>query len=1484
MTCKAMKKLDYDAYTVALLCPLEVELSAMRYLLDEEHQRLPSVAGDPNQYILGEMSGRNVVIASLPAGYQGTASAAAVAINMSRTFVSVHIRLLVGIGGGVPSEKADIRLGDVVVGIPTGIHGGVVQYDLGKQRSSGFERKGFLSSPPSECLHAVTMMRSSHRGGTSKVPAFLNNMVQKRPRLKEYQRPPPERDVLFQTNYEHVSGQDSCDRCDRARVTNRACREPYNEPVVHYGLIASGSRVLKDAVERDRIGQECGGAICFEMEAAGLMNEFSCIVIRGISDYADSHKNDEWHAYAAAAAAALAKELLEYMGEDPRQGNEGQSSVYQLRSLPLLSISGGQQVNFPVHSRAIDCPDHEQTFQTLLKSLSFARQDARLLNIRAAYTQTCQWVFRQAQFKEWHDKTKVAEHHRFLWIKGKPGSGKSTIMKKLYDAARANRGKIYGKTVSYFFNARAPGLLEKSSLGMYRSLAHQLLQALPQFQDYFVEHFSTKATISDVDEWTVLELQGFLTHVVENLGSQPVTILIDALDEGEEDDVRQMVMFLEELGQTAVYNKTQLMVCLSSRHYPHISIRKSVPLVVEGQTGHDDDIATYVRNHLNEDESPQMEELRERLCHKASGVFLWVVLVVPILKKLYDHGRLALMGNLLDKIPSELDDLFAQILARDNEDRAESILLFQWTLFAERPLSPTELFYAVASGLPKNWNSDDASRETIERYILNCSKGLAEISKSEPPTVYFIHETVRGFLLQKNGLAKIQPDLRDNMFGASHNQLTKNCVRYLSRLSERLAPSPSTLGKRQRNNKTENDREKEVIFRRFPLLEYVVTFMFNHADNAEATGFSQKHFLEEFNTVDSSELQKWIHFRNIFQPFKIRRYTPKATLLYILSEQNMYNLIRPLIEYSNVNSPGERYGNALQAACANGHEQTARLLVENTCADVNAQGGEHRSALLAAIFIRNDTIVELIRNKGGTVPKNILNKRLLSTIYRKYALGVKVLLQLGADANTRSLDRGTALQVAAYRRHQPIVQILLDNGANVNAQGGYLGNALQAACSRGHQQIVQILLDNGANVNAQNNIGNALQVASCNGHLQIVQILLDNGANINAQGGYYGNALQVASCDGHQQIVQILLENGANVNAQGGYLGNALQAACSRGHQQIVQILLDNGANINAQGGHYGNALQAASCNGQQQIVQMLLDNGANINAQGGYLGNALQAACSRGHQQIVQILLDNGANINAQGGHYGNALQAASCNGQQQIVQMLLDNGANINAQGGHYGNALQAASYNRQQQIVQMLLDNRANINAQGGHYGNALQAASSEGHQQIVQILLENGANVNAQGGRYSNALQAASSEGHQQIVQMLLDNGANVNAQGGYYGSSLYVASSEGHQQIVQMLLDNGANVNAQGGYYGSSLYVASSEGHQQIVQMLLDNGANVNAQGNLGNALQAASSRGHQQIVQMLLDNGANINAQGGRVVGETIMLPGIGAFSYSPNG
>ena len=143
---QCQKLLGYEDYSVAVVCAMSFEMSAVRYMLDREHPRLPTKHGDLSCYVLGELSGHNITIACLP-GNQGKGAAATVATNLTRTFPSIKWRLLVGIGGGVPSDKHDIRLGDVVVSMPDGHHGGVVQYDLRRDTEDGLILKGFLYRP-----------------------------------------------------------------------------------------------------------------------------------------------------------------------------------------------------------------------------------------------------------------------------------------------------------------------------------------------------------------------------------------------------------------------------------------------------------------------------------------------------------------------------------------------------------------------------------------------------------------------------------------------------------------------------------------------------------------------------------------------------------------------------------------------------------------------------------------------------------------------------------------------------------------------------------------------------------------------------------------------------------------------------------------------------------------------------------------------------------------------------------------------------------------------------------------------------------------------------------------------------------------------------------------------------------------------------------------------------------------------------------------
>lgn len=305
----AENRLSYDDYTVGWICALPLELAAAKAMLDEIHPKLPQDPNDHNTYFLGSVNGHNVVIACLPAGVYGTTSTSTVAASMLFTFRAIRFGLMVGIGGGVPSNEADIRLGDVVVSLPTGTSGGVIQYDYGRTVSGGqFKRTGMLNKPPNVLLTAVSNLQADHMLGDSQIPAFLSQMVAKYPIMSQFLYCGQQYDRLFESNYDHVGSGKTCDDCDQGKLINRDPRTSEN-PQIHYGLIASGNQVMKHGATRDLLGRDLG-IRCFEMEAAGLMDHFPCLVIRGICDYSDSHKNDQWQKYAAATAAAYAKELL----------------------------------------------------------------------------------------------------------------------------------------------------------------------------------------------------------------------------------------------------------------------------------------------------------------------------------------------------------------------------------------------------------------------------------------------------------------------------------------------------------------------------------------------------------------------------------------------------------------------------------------------------------------------------------------------------------------------------------------------------------------------------------------------------------------------------------------------------------------------------------------------------------------------------------------------------------------------------------------------------------------------------------------------------------------------------------------------------------------------------------------------------------------------------------------------------------------------
>ncbi|KAK4678539.1 hypothetical protein QC764_308560 [Podospora pseudoanserina] len=1267
-------------YTIAWICALPLELAVSRAMLDEEHPLPPNQAGDDNIYVLGRIDQHNVVMTCLPGQY-GTNNAAIVATNLKRSFPSIRATLMVGIGGGSPSQ-ADLYLGDVVVGTR------VMQYDMGKVIAGGSFQETADAKTPSWLLNsAVSALRSKHgpHHSSSRMAGIL------RSRLPNILRP-NHPDRLFQASYNHLLEAPTCIDCDPAKLQPRGARLS-DEPRIHYGVIASGNRVMKDGKVRDDIAQRLS-ALCFEMESAGMMDNLQCLPIRGICDYSDSHKNKEWQDYSAATAAAYARELLEGLPPPSRT----------LDRTPIINVSQlDTAVDYALERR-----------QRLLRCLEFPQIDARRATIRVAYTKTCRWLLQHSKYQDWLDPRKQSQHHGFLWMRGKAGAGKSTMMKFVYLEMKKGSKKPSVAVVSFFFNARGD-YLEKSISGMYRSLLSQLLHEFSDLQSVLDNTDIVPRNQQDCPGLNALK--DLLSNAVMALGQRCFTCFIDALDECDEQEVRDMVQFFEELAENATDKGIRFQICFSSRPYPYIDIAGE----------------SCSTSRRNQDTKKTWHKLQSQILDKAAGVFMWVVLVVEILNNESSHGALALRKK-LSEIPAELGKLFRSMLARDR-NRTESLqLCILWILFAKRPLTPAEFRHALWAGLLERRLVDpelpDDTHMDAVKLVTSSSKGLAEITKSKQQTVQFIHESVPDFLVKEKGIQDLWPELGFDLEGPSHEILKHCCTTYLHHPTVRaIIDTPEGV-----------DNERNALAEKCSFLEYAGQQVLYHA-NAAAPVVPQDGFLTQFFDTNG------IRVINYFEKYKARRYGSHATPLYVLADKGLGNLIRTQMKREVATAvPGERYQHPLFAALANGHRNAIAALLglsSIVCDGVDITEGlkykkdlrdyQGRTPLSWAAQEGRLSIVKLLI-QGGADPDKV-DGRGYRPLYRALENGheaiVRLLIDSGADIKAQDNSGSTALILASQNGHEAIARLLIDNGADIKARSNHGSTALILALRYGHEAIARLLIDSGADIEAQDSSGStALILASQNGHEAIARLLIDSGADIEAQDSSGSTALILASQNGHEAIARLLIDNGADIKAQDNYGSMALILASQYGHEAIARLLIDSGADIKAQDNSGWTALILASQNGHEAIARLLIDSGADIKAHTNSGWTALNLASHNGHEAIARLLIDNGADIKARSNHGSTALILALRYGHEAIARLLIDSGADIEAQDSSGSTALILASQNGHEAIARLLIDNGADIKARSNHGSTALILASRYGREAIARLLIDNGADIKAQ----------------------------------------------------------------------------------------------------------------------------------------------------------
>ncbi|KAK1245970.1 hypothetical protein MKX07_005039 [Trichoderma sp. CBMAI-0711] len=1058
-----------DEYTVGWICAVVTEYVAAQAVLDELHGRPKGVSpASQSDFTLGRIGEHNVVIASLPFGEYGTASAATVANDMSHNFPNIRFRLMVGIGGGAPNNKHDIRLGDVVVSAPCNGHSGVMQYDFGKTvQGQPFQPTRYLDQPPMVLRTAMSGLAAQyeHRG---------HRIEDARQALQQHLRSP-------------LNG--SADReviCGGHSLIVRPPRPPSQRLVIHYGLVASSNQLMKDAIVRDHLSSQYD-ILCFEMEAGGLMNQFPCLVIRGICDYSDSHKNKAWQGYAAMTAAAYAEALIK-------------------RVSPPNSSAGQGTHNTSLSTQLQATQDRSYTFSSeercqLLKSLRFDQIDARQMTIKKAHVKTCQWLLQRPEYLDWLDPAKFQEHHGFLWIKGKPGTGKSTLMKfALRNAQRKRGGKII---IHFFFNARGEDL-EKSTVGMYRSLLSQLLERIPSLLDT-LEVPGSIARSGEDHHWNTEILTDLLEQAIQNLEGFNVLCFIDALDECEEDHVRDMIRFFETVGESIT-----------------------------------------------------------------AGTF--------------------------------------------------------------RPLEPQELYFALLSNEMYQWNTEEITLADMGRFILDSSKGLAETTNSKAPTVQFIHESVKDYLLKEDDLKQIWSDLGANYVGESHNKLKRCCLDYIT-LGKRAYDDAMDLTLKA--SSSEAKAQRKAANGSFPFLQYAVKNIWHHANEAQAGNVDQADFLRTF------QLSDWVRVDNFFAKHDTRRHRETVSIVYILAENDAAHLTKLYPARSFVAEESDQYGPPIFAAFATDSREAVRAMLdayverEPSFRGV-AQYFHRNEAKQSGIGIgrefkfRSSLALEHISRRGATLA----------------AVFYLTLKHRGLGLNTHSIE---ALLYAVKGGQTSMVEYFFENGVHPEPGSEFIQELLTFAIAERREQVAAFLLNNGATFDPLTKEGRSFfRVAAEGGMQSILEILLRR-------------AERNMDCE-----VQVLLGKGAMVDTEDQQGRTPLSYASQRGGEKTVKRLLKSHAPVDARDHDGRTPLSYASKYGHAGVVGLLLDKCADINAKDDKGNTPLIYATSYRRLETIKLLIKRGADIRAKNNQGSTPLRHAKARGLDSSIQKMLKGSPKVDHGGG--------------------------------------------------------------------------------------------------------------------------------------------------------------------------------------------------------------------------
>ena len=941
-----------DDYLVGWVCGLPIEVAAAKATLDRIHDNLPPDpnSDDNNNYILGSLQGHNVVLAYPNFGVYGKTWVAGVATQLHASFKSVRFNLMVGIAGGVPDTKEDIRLGDIVVSKSTAGWPGVVQYDVNEERAEDqFIRGRALDQPTPSLLTATGKAETAAIFDESQMPQYVSEIVQKDP--VTFAHPGPEQDVLFEPNYDHTtieSEENGCNHCNPDRIRPRLPRE-IQDPIVHYGLIASGHHLMRHGATRDKLAHK-QGVLCLETEVAGLKDAAQYLVIRGICDYADSHSSELWHAYAAVAAAAYAKEVLSFIPTVPK-------------TMPLATNTYAEAA--PVlDALLLTRPEVDRKSLIALKG---RRVDG-----------TCEWLIQHPSYQEWLADANLP----LLWISGGPGKGKTMLAIYITEVIQPVVDAAENVLLYYFCSNRDKN--RNTALTIMRGIIHQWIDLHPHLAQYIKNSFegteTTKYTVSSfVSLWRV-----FLTLLQR--GSCQVVCVLDGLDECEKESITQLLDAVGNyLSNSREKSRPRLKLILLSRPQPAILESKLGQYqqikLDDSDTEISHDVERYVFAKVAKLASEQnlseemVAQVQQALLAGADGTFLWVGFVANELQG-RSWGKI---NDFLRRVPKGLGGVYQRLL-QQIDDKEALVPILQWIILAARPLTVDEL--TVATGIKTSGTFP--ATELIKNQLRFC--GL--LVKIEGDIVNLVHESAKEFF--QSDQVNIKGISMFRMSQDTHRTLMRTCLAHVER-------GYGTSGRIDEMSGHDS------------LLLYASQYWPVHFHHAIDVIDAPSEFSRPFFQVDSPIRDEWWKF--YWEQEKNGGNPPSFTLLHLAAYLGNVTWAKMLIsEHARLVSRKDNYGRTpLSWAVNRGHRDMVELLLDHG-ARVNAKDRSKLTALHIAVTGQHRDIVSVLLDQGARLESKSEHgdTALIRAIQANSREIIQILLEHGARVNELPIPPGVA--------------------------------------------------------------------------------------------------------------------------------------------------------------------------------------------------------------------------------------------------------------------------------------------------------------------------------------------------------------------------------------------------------------------------------------------------------------------------------------------